>query len=80
MTSENEVYKLIGPVLIKQDQQEAKTNVNQRLELIQGDMCVVVCLTVRTRSQSETFRKRLEARINEIGGKLDKKKAEACTD
>ena len=38
LTSENEVYKLIGPVLVKQDQQEAKANVDQRLGLIQGDM------------------------------------------
>jgi len=38
LAPENEVYKLIGPVLVKQDQREAKTNVNQRLELIQGDI------------------------------------------
>lgn len=58
LAPENEVYKLIGPVLVKQDQREAKTNVNQRLELIQGDI------------------KRVETQIKEIGGKLDKKKAE----
>jgi len=38
LTPESEVYKLVGPVLIKQDQQDARTNVNQRLELIQGDI------------------------------------------
>ena len=76
MTPENEVYKLIGPVLVKQDQREAKTNVNKRLELIQGEMCVAMRFTPYTRSQSVLFRKRVEAQIKEIGGKLDKKKAE----
>lgn len=34
----NAVYKLIGPVLVKQDQAEAKTNVNTRLDFIKGEM------------------------------------------
>jgi len=38
LTPENEVYSLIGPVLVKQDQQEAKINVDQRLGLIQSDI------------------------------------------
>jgi len=38
LTPENEVYNLIGPVLVKQDQQEAKINVDQRLGLIQSDI------------------------------------------
>ena len=80
MTPENEVYKLIGPVLIKQDQQEAKANVNQRLGLIQGDMWVTMNFSDFMRYQFATFRKRMEAQIKEIGGKLDKKKAEACAD
>lgn len=29
---------MIGPVLVKQDQAEAKANVNKRLEFIRGDM------------------------------------------
>jgi prefoldin beta subunit len=32
------VFKLIGAVLVKQDQEEAKSNVNKRLEFIQGEM------------------------------------------
>ncbi|CAL5222693.1 g5094 [Coccomyxa viridis] len=32
------VYKLIGPTLIKQDPVEAKSNVNKRLEFIQGEL------------------------------------------
>jgi len=38
LTPENIVYKLIGPVLVKQDQAEAKSNVNTRLDFIRGEM------------------------------------------
>jgi hypothetical protein len=34
------VYKLVGPMLIKQDLMEAKSNVSKRLEYIGGEMCV----------------------------------------
>lgn len=40
LTPENTVFKLVGPVLVKQDQNEAKQNVNTRLEFIQGEMYV----------------------------------------
>lgn len=33
------VYKLVGPMLIKQDLVEAKSNVSKRLEYIGGEMC-----------------------------------------
>ncbi|KAL7747273.1 Prefoldin subunit 6 [Sorochytrium milnesiophthora] len=32
------VYKLIGPVLVKQEQAEAKTNVKKRLEFIRAEI------------------------------------------
>ncbi|PAV21605.1 prefoldin subunit 6 [Pyrrhoderma noxium] len=35
---ENVVYKLIGPVLIQQDQGEAKANVEKRLEFISNEL------------------------------------------
>ncbi|KAF9056494.1 Prefoldin [Panaeolus papilionaceus] len=35
---ENAVYKLIGPVLVKQDQVEAKTNVETRLDFIRSEI------------------------------------------
>jgi prefoldin beta subunit len=35
---DNVVYKMVGPVLLKQDQQEAKTNVDKRLEFIKSEM------------------------------------------
>ncbi|OCH88837.1 prefoldin subunit 6 [Obba rivulosa] len=34
----NTVYKLIGPVLVKQDHAEAKSNVETRLEFIRGEI------------------------------------------
>ncbi|KAG8735234.1 hypothetical protein FRC10_010833 [Ceratobasidium sp. 414] len=38
LKSHNTVFKLIGPVLVKQDQAEAKSNVNKRLEYIRGEI------------------------------------------
>jgi chaperonin cofactor prefoldin len=35
---DNTVYKLFGPVLIQQDQTEARSNVDNRIQLIQGEM------------------------------------------
>lgn len=49
LTEKNTVYKLIGPVLVQQDQTEAKANVEKRLEFITSEMCVPrhsVCLLV----------------------------------
>jgi prefoldin beta subunit len=38
LDSSNTVYKLIGPVLVKQDQADAKANVETRLEYIRSEM------------------------------------------
>jgi prefoldin beta subunit len=38
LTAKSVVYKMIGPVLIKQDPAEAKNNVNTRLEFIGSEM------------------------------------------
>ncbi|KAI8996217.1 Prefoldin beta-like protein, partial [Trametes punicea] len=38
LTEENTVYKLVGPVLVKQDQAEAKQNVDTRLEFIKSEI------------------------------------------
>jgi prefoldin beta subunit len=40
LTPNNVVFKLVGPVLVKQDQVEAKSNVDKRLEFIGGEMSV----------------------------------------
>lgn len=34
----SQVYKMIGPILLKNDTDDAKQTVNQRLELITGEM------------------------------------------
>uniref|UniRef100_A0A8U8BKQ7 Prefoldin subunit 6 n=1 Tax=Geospiza parvula TaxID=87175 RepID=A0A8U8BKQ7_GEOPR len=36
----NTIFKLLGPVLVKQDLEEAKSTVGKRLEYITGEMCV----------------------------------------
>ncbi|KAI1791445.1 prefoldin subunit 6 [Ganoderma leucocontextum] len=38
LTADNTVYKLVGPVLVKQDQAEAKQNVDTRLDFIRGEI------------------------------------------
>ncbi|KAF4623188.1 hypothetical protein D9613_002093 [Agrocybe pediades] len=38
LTPENTVYKLIGPILVKQDQDDAKNNVDRRLDFIRGEI------------------------------------------
>lgn len=38
LENQNTVYKLIGPVLVKQDLDEAKATVAKRLEYINGEM------------------------------------------
>jgi len=37
-TSESKVYKLIGPALVQQDLDEAKTNVEKRIGYISGEL------------------------------------------
>ncbi|KAH9016417.1 prefoldin subunit 6 [Lactarius deliciosus] len=58
LTPNNIVFKLVGPVLVKQDQAEAKSNVDKRLEFIGGEI------------------KRIEAQLQEIEQKSEKKKLE----
>jgi prefoldin beta subunit len=38
LAQDSQVYKLIGPCLVKHDQTEAKSNVSKRIEFIQGEM------------------------------------------
>lgn len=38
MDSDAVIYKLVGPILAKQDVQEAKTNVNKRVEFIEKEI------------------------------------------
>ncbi|KAG2787393.1 hypothetical protein JG687_00017950 [Phytophthora cactorum] len=41
LDDEAKVYKLVGPVLLKQDVDEAKSNVNKRLEFINNELSKV---------------------------------------
>lgn len=47
MDEEAKIYKLVGPVLLKQDRAEAVMNVDKRLEFIQSEMCVITELRRR---------------------------------
>jgi prefoldin beta subunit len=36
--SDSTIYKLVGPILVKQEKQEAVTQVNNRIEFINGEI------------------------------------------
>jgi len=38
LKEENDVFKLIGPVLVKQDLYEAKQNVDKRIDYIKAEL------------------------------------------
>ncbi|GAA5881446.1 hypothetical protein JCM16303_005654 [Sporobolomyces ruberrimus] len=59
LTPDNNVYKLIGPILMKQDQDEAKHNVEKRLEWIDGEI-------KRTESNLRSLEGKLEAKRLEV--------------
>jgi prefoldin beta subunit len=77
LTPNNLVFKLVGPVLVKQDQAEAKSNVDKRLEFIRGEMCAFVdvmrCLCSFNQLSDS---KRMEAQLQEIEQKSEKRKVE----
>ncbi|KZV75296.1 Prefoldin beta-like protein [Peniophora sp. CONT] len=59
LTPNNTVYKLIGPVLVKQDQAEAKSNVDTRLEFIRGEI-------TRIESKLATTQEKIEKKKGEL--------------
>lgn len=74
------MYKLVGPVLVPQDQAEAKANVEKRLDFIRGDMCVHLHLIlIITCYGMWHYSTRVEAQLKELGEKSEKKKLEAST-
>ncbi|PFH54780.1 hypothetical protein AMATHDRAFT_134272 [Amanita thiersii Skay4041] len=60
LTQENTVYKLLGPVLVKQDQADAKANVNKRLEFIQSEI-------KRLEGQLKELQSKQEKKKQEVG-------------
>ncbi|KAK0566779.1 Prefoldin subunit 6 [Tilletia horrida] len=59
LTPNNQVYKLIGPALVKQDQAEAKANVDKRIEFIKNEV-------TRVESKLREVNQKMEAKRNEI--------------
>ncbi|XP_033212288.1 prefoldin subunit 6 [Belonocnema kinseyi] len=60
LKSGNEVYKLIGPVLVKQDLEEAKQNVAKRMEYISAELKRTDELISTLDKKQETHRETLE--------------------
>ncbi|KAK7064323.1 Prefoldin [Favolaschia claudopus] len=59
LAPDNMVYKQIGPVLVKQDQAEAKSNVETRLEYIKGEI-------KRVEAQLQDIQSKSENKKNEL--------------
>lgn len=83
LDDDSNIYKLIGPVLLKQDKNEALMAVNGRLEFIEKEMCVEELrswdLLWEGTSSGCTDRvssKRIEGQIKENQDKSDKMRAE----
>ncbi len=70
------VYKLVGPVLVKQDLVEAKANVNKRLEFIRGEI-------ERVEQQLAKLQDKQSKRQQQVGGSLSPaacwEQANCCT-
>ncbi|NP_956807.1 prefoldin subunit 6 [Danio rerio] len=61
LDSQNTVYKLIGPVLVKQDLDEAKATVGKRLEYINGEIQRYETLLKEMERKSEQHREVLSS-------------------
>ncbi|KAI5630105.1 prefoldin subunit 6, partial [Silurus asotus] len=59
LDNQNTVYKLIGPVLVKQDPDEAKATVAKRLEYINGEIKRYETLLKDLERKSEQHRETL---------------------
>jgi chaperonin cofactor prefoldin len=71
LTPENTIYKLVGPVLVKQDQEDAKSNVGTRLEFIRGEMLAFSFIVVH---HSFTRQSASESKLNSKISDPDQKK------
>ncbi|CCI45737.1 unnamed protein product [Albugo candida] len=70
---ETKVYKMVGPVLLKQDLEEAKTNVNKRIEFINHELEKVQ----KKIEEKETEAIRVRKEIATIQMEMQKQAAEA---
>ena len=69
------VYKLVGPVLAKQDLEEAKTNVKTRLEYIQKEIDRMEHLETEFLGKCEDLRKQIMSYQNKFREEAMKMKA-----
>ncbi|XP_076650571.1 prefoldin 6 [Halictus rubicundus] len=60
LKTEDDVFKLIGPVLMKQDLEEAKQNVSKRMEYISSELNRVEELIVTLDKKQDTHREALK--------------------
>ncbi|KAK4053565.1 Prefoldin subunit 6 [Microbotryomycetes sp. JL201] len=76
LTPSNQIYKLVGGVLLKQEQVEAKANVDKRLEFIQGEINVELgrVAAIVTDVNIMMGSGRVEATLKELDGKMEKKR------
>lgn len=79
------IYKLIGPVLLKQDKMEAESTVKGRLDFIGNEMCAYFPQPAREasgwkaakrRANLHSRRSRIEGQIKETQQKMEAKKTE----
>nr|GMD87919.1 prefoldin subunit 6 [Ipomoea batatas] len=74
LNEEANVYKLIGPVLVKQDLAEARANVKKRIDYISAELYVTeyfFCLVIVS---FKCVRKRLDATLQDLEEKQNSKK------
>ncbi|GAA5795693.1 Prefoldin [Helicostylum pulchrum] len=60
LDQDSNIYKLIGPVLVKQDKSEAASNVKNRLDLISSEI-------KRVETQLNDLTQKSESKKNEMG-------------
>ncbi|KAL3807177.1 hypothetical protein ACHAXA_006032 [Cyclostephanos tholiformis] len=72
--SDSVVYKLVGPVLIKNDLDEAKETVDKRLEFISGEIKKMESTIAKKEEQSQ----QLAMTVQEMQGAMQKAAVEAA--
>ncbi|KAG6405030.1 hypothetical protein SASPL_132610 [Salvia splendens] len=68
LNEDTNVYKLIGPVLVKQDLAEANANVRKRIEYISAELYALLGLLM----------KRLDGTLQDLQEKLNSKQESVC--
>lgn len=70
------IYKLVGPVLLKQDKIEAESTVKGRLDFIGAEVLVSQILGAGSDGLTGCCSSRLETQVTETQENLENKKAE----